>query len=147
MQNEDEEWVTMAERQQRFKELARNLLPQAGGALSAGSCEILARVYAHGQACTPHDLSRESGMKPEAVSRCLRALEASGCIERRRNPQDERGRIVVLTAHGLDELDANVKQILQPFYDLRRALGPRFDELFELIDAAADAAKEKGEMD
>ena len=74
------EWTDMARHQQQVKKVMRSLLPERKTALTASECELLAHLYLQPDQNTPVLLSQTSGMKKEAVSRCLKALYEKGCI-------------------------------------------------------------------
>ena len=58
--------------------------------LTSSECELLAHLYLKPEQNTPILLSQNSGMKKEAVSRCLKALCEKGCIRKHRQENDER---------------------------------------------------------
>ena len=128
------DWLQMLTYQQELHHFSRTLLAQSQKkTLTTSERELLARLYLAPHESTPLALSRGSGMKKEAVSRCLKALLEKGCIQKEKHPQDERSYILSLTEVGRDALRKNYGAILQPLYDLRRSMGPGFDTLFTLI--------------
>lgn len=136
------EWLQMLLYQQELHHFSRTLLSQSQKQnLTASERELLARLYLHKQGATPLALSKASGMKKEAVSRCLKALFKKGYIQKEKHPQDERSYILYLTETGQAELRQSYGAILQPLYDLRRRMGPDFDSLFSLICQANQQAE------
>ncbi len=131
------DWLQMLAYQQELHHLSRTLLSQGQKqTLTTSERELLARLYLEPAGSTPLSLSRSSGMKKEAVSRCLKRLFEKEFIIKERHPQDERSYILSLTEAGQAELRQNYGAILQPLYDLRRQMGPEFDTLFRLIHEA-----------
>lgn len=131
---EDIYWLQMLKYQQEFHHLSRALLSQSQKqTLTTSERELLARLYIKPDEITPLALSRSSGMKKESVSRCLKSLFEKGYIAKEKHPRDERSYTLHLTEIGQNELRQNYMAILQPFYDLRRKMGPEFDTLFQLI--------------
>ena len=98
------EWTDMVRCQQQMQKLMRALLPARGAALTASECELLACLYLRPDHNTPVLLSQASGMKKEAVSRCLKALYEKDCISKQRNEADERSYQLFITDTGLEEL-------------------------------------------
>lgn len=145
MDGDGRDWVEMARCRQELQRLARTLLPVGRQELSGSECEILARLFLRPEGCTPLELSRANGMKQEAVSRCLRSLSRKGCVERERNPSDERSRIIRLTDHGSEELRRGLEPMLKPFYRLSRGMGGQFDEMFRLIEIANEVERREGQ--
>ena len=84
------EWTDMAHYQQQLQKVVRTLLPARQSTLTASECELLARLYLNPGQNTPFLLSEESGMKKEAVSRCLKSLFEKGCVRNERQAEDER---------------------------------------------------------
>lgn len=60
--------------QQQMQKIIRALLPAGKSLLTASECELLAHLYLRPEENTPYLLSQGSGMKKEAVSRCLKSL-------------------------------------------------------------------------
>lgn len=140
------EWTDMMHYQQQMQKIMRSLLPVRKSALTSSECELLAHLYLKPEQNTPILLSQNSGMKKEAVSRCLKALCEKGCIRKHRQENDERSYQLFITETGLAELKKGYESILQPFYDLWRSAGKDF-EIF-MRDAEKLAAHlEKGEED
>jgi DNA-binding MarR family transcriptional regulator len=67
--------------------------------------ECLALVFFKGLA-TPSELSRYAGLTSGATTMMLDRLERAHLIERRPNPQDRRGTLIVLTNERTKELSA-----------------------------------------
>lgn len=69
------EWTDMMHYQQQIQKIMRALLPTRKSILTASECELLARLYLNPECNTPVLLSQGTGMKKEAVSRCLKSLD------------------------------------------------------------------------
>ena len=84
------------------------------------------------------DLVQRSGLTKQAVQQFIDELVADGIVERIRDPEDGRGRIVVFTARGRQVLaDANaVKQRVEERF--RRKLGA--ERFRQLVGALKDLA-------
>ncbi len=131
------EWLQMLAYQQELQHLYRTLSSQSQKqTLTTSERELLARLYLEPNDSTPLSLSRSSGMKKEAVSRCLKRLVEKEFIKKEKHPKDDRSYVLYLTEAGEDELRQNYGAILQPLYDLRRLMGDEFDDLFKLIHDA-----------
>lgn len=133
----------MVHYQQHLQKIMRSLLPVRKSALTASECELLAHLYLQPEQNTPILLSQGSGMKKEAVSRCLKALYEKSCIRKQRQTTDERSYQLSITETGLVELKKGYESILQPFYDLWRSSGEDFEAFMHYADKLA-AHIEKG---
>ena len=138
------EWTDMMHYQQQMQKIIRSLLPVRKSILTASECELLARLYLQPEKNTPALLSQGSGMKKEAVSRCLKTLYEKKCIRKQRQTSDERSYQLFITETGLAELKKGYESILQPFYDLWWASGEDFEEFMRCADKLA-AHIEKGQ--
>lgn len=67
--------------------------------------ECLALIFFRGLA-TPSELARYTGLTSGATTAMLDRLENARLIERRPNPQDRRGTLIVLTDERTDELSS-----------------------------------------
>ena len=123
--------------QQQMQKIMRSLLPVRQSALTASECELLARLYLQPEKNTPVLLSQGSGMKKEAVSRCLKSLYEKKCIRKERQTADERSYRLYITENGLAELRKRYESILQPFYDLWRSAGEDFETFMRCADKLA----------
>lgn len=133
----ENDWVQMLTFLQELHHFSRALLTQGQDrTLTASELELLSRLYMQSEESTPLELSRQSGMKKEAVSRCLKQLYEKGFITKDRHPRDERSYILSLTDSGRAALGENYGPILQPLYALRRSMGDELDTLFHLIRKA-----------
>lgn len=133
----DPNWLHMLMYLQELHHFSRALLAQGQKrTLTASELELMSRLYLQTEESTPLALSRQSGMKKEAVSRCLKQLFEKGFIQKDRHPQDERSYILSLTEAGKVALRENYGPILQPLYDLQRNMETEFDTLFRLIEKA-----------
>ena len=130
-------WLQMLAFQQELHHFSRALLIQGQKrSLTSSELELLSRLYLQTEGSTPLVLSRQSGMKKEAVSRCLKQLFEKGLIEKYKHPQDERSYLLSLTESGKAALRENYGPILQPLYDLQRSMDSEFNVLFHLIKKA-----------
>ena len=131
------DWLQMLSYLQKLHRLSRTLLVhEKKQTLTNSEQELLLLLYMYPDDNTALALSRRSGMKKEAVSRCIKQLLEKQCIERKKHPLDERSYILSLSETGNTELQKNYRLILQPLYELRRQMGVSFDELFSLIAKA-----------
>ena len=134
---EEPNWTQMLECLQELHHFQRAMLVQGQKQpLTASELELLSQLFAQGAPITPMELSRLTGMKKEAVSRCLRQLLEKGYIEKKQHPADERSHVISLTEPGLQAMEACYGPILRPIYALRRSMGEDFDRLFRLIGEA-----------
>lgn len=131
------EWTDMIHHQQQIQKIMRALLPVGRAALTASECELLAHLYLRPEQNTPVLLSQGSGMKKEAVSRCLKSLYEKNCIRKERSTTDERSYQLFITEIGLEELKKGYESILQPFYDLWRSAGEDFEMFMYYADRLA----------
>lgn len=138
------EWTDMMHYQQQMQKVIRALLPLRKSLLTASECELLAHLYLRPEENTPVLLGKSSGMKKEAVSRCLKSLYEKNCIRKQRQTKDERSYQLFLTETGLAELRKGYESILQPFYDLWRSSGEDFEAFMSYADKLA-AHIEKGQ--
>ena len=138
------EWTNMMHYQQQMQKIMRSLLPVRKFLLTASECELLANLYLKPEQNTPVLLSQRSGMKKEAVSRCLKSLYEKNCIRKERQTTDERSYQLFITETGLAELKKGYESILQPFYDLWRSSREDFEAFMYYADRLA-AQIEKGQ--
>lgn len=138
------EWTDMMHFQQQLQKVMRSLLPLRKSLLTASECELLAHLYLQPEQNTPVLLSQNSGMKKEAVSRCLKSLYEKECIRKQRQETDERSYRLFITETGLAELKEGYESILQPFCDLWRSSSEDFEAFMYYADKLA-AHIEKGQ--
>lgn len=138
------EWTDMMHFQQQLQKVMRSLFPLRKSLLTASECELLAHLYLQPEQNTPVLLSQSSGMKKEAVSRCLKSLYEKECIRKQRQETDERSYRLFITETGLAELKKGYESILQPFYDLWRSSSEDFEAFMYYADKLA-AHIEKGQ--
>ena len=131
------EWTDMMHYQQQVQKVMRSLLPMRKSVLTASECELLARLYLQPEQNTPILLSQGSGMKKEAVSRCLKTLYEKNCIRKQRQTVDERSYQLFITETGLAELKKGYESILQPFYDLWHSSSEDFEAFLHYADKLA----------
>lgn len=140
-------WQDMIQNQQMLCQFSRSmLLHQQKQYLTGSERELLACVYLHPDGCTPLFLSKITGMKKEAVSRCLKQLLQKECITKNKKSADERSYEISLTEKGEKALGNDYEIQLQPFYDLYRAMGEEFSELFHLIAKANKSLSDREEI-
>lgn len=133
----DINWQEMLSNQQTLYQFSRTILSHTQKQfLTASERELLAWIYLHPTNCTPLLLSKMSGMKKEAVSRCLKQLFQKECIEKKKLDTDERSYYISLTEKGEKELKRDYEILLQSFYDLYREMQDDFILLFSLISKA-----------
>lgn len=123
--------------QQQMQKIMRSLLPVRKFLLTASECELLAHLYLKPEQNTPVLLSQSSGMKKEAVSRCLKSLYEKNCIRKERQTTDERSYQLFITETGLAEFKKGYESILQPFYDLWRSSREDFEAFMYYADRLA----------
>lgn len=128
------EWTQVMHYQQQMQRLVRLLLPQKAGRLTASEWELLSWLYLKPGQNRPNLLSQCSGMKKEAVSRCLKSLYEKGYIAKQPQPGDERSYCLTLTDLGLEELKNQCEANLDPYYELMRGVGHNFVELLAQVD-------------
>lgn len=141
------EWMDMVYYQQQVQKLSRLLLPSKQANLTSSECELLAWLYLDAEQNTPVLLSQRSGMKKEAVSRCLKRLLEKDCIRKEKQLHDERSYKIYLTETGVSELKKGCEIILQPFYDLWRSTGTDFEQFLQYTDkiiSHIEANKQEG---
>lgn len=131
------DWQEMLTIHQEFNQFARVMLVKMQKEfLTSSERELLAWIYLTQDNCTPLYLSKVSGMKKEAVSRCLKSLYEKGCIQREKKSTDERSYSLSMTKEGEQALQNDFQIMLQKFYDLYRKMGTDFEVLFHLISKA-----------
>lgn len=136
-------WMDMVYYQQQVQKLSRLLLPAKQTTLTVSECELLAWLYLEQEQNTPVLLSQRSGMKKEAVSRCLKSLLEKNCIRKEKQHQDERSYKIYLTDTGIAELKKGYEIILQPFYDLWRSAGTDFEAFLRCTDKIVSHIEQK----
>ena len=109
------EWTDMIHYQQQMQKIMRALLPEHKSVLTVSECELLAHLYLRPEQNTPVLLSQGSGMKKEAVSRCLKTLYEKNCISKQRNTADERSYQLFLTETGGNHLSPSLRTASSPF--------------------------------
>lgn len=130
-------WTQMIHYQQQFQKLSRCLLSAQKLPLTPSECELLAWLYFHPEENTAQMLVQKSGMKKEAVSRCLKNLYKKECLSKSIDPSDERHHLLYVTEQGKTQLSLCYEKILQPFYTLLHTVGDDFEQLLQLIDRTA----------
>ena len=119
---------------QKIADAGDAYLTQTGASLSARSTSALA-VIARGEGVTVSEISRALGYSHQAVAKSVAAMERAGLVSSQACPQDNRKRILSLTAAG--QAEADVVQQLAEAAEI--ALGEAFAEigvdLFEAMRA------------
>lgn len=138
-------WMDMVYYQQQVQKLTRLLLPAKQNTLTVSECELLAWLYLEPEQNTPVLLSQRSGMKKEAVSRCLKSLLEKNCIRKEKQTQDERSYKIYVTDIGAEELKKGYEIILQPFYDLWRSAGEDFEAFLQYTDKIVSHIKKEAQ--
>lgn len=128
------DWTDMVRYQQQVQKITRLLIPSKQNYLTTSECEILAWLYLNQEQNTPILLSQNTGMRKEAVSRCLKSLADKKCISKIKQTDDERSYKIILTENGISELQKGYQAILQPFYDLWRSAGTDFEDFLKSVD-------------
>lgn len=82
----------------------QNAVDQWAG-LNATDMECLKLLFVKGIA-TPSELAKHTGLTSGATTAMLDRLENAGLIERRRNPEDRRGTLVVPQEKGVEKVAA-----------------------------------------
>lgn len=131
------DWLKMLAFHQELHQFSRMMLMQKQKQfLTSSERELLAWIYLQKKECTPLSLSEMSGMKKEAVSRCLKGLYEKSCIQKIKKVTDERSYDLFITEKGEKILKRDYEILLQSFYDLYRDMGENFEDLFNLISMA-----------
>jgi DNA-binding MarR family transcriptional regulator len=82
--------------------LFRNLVGESLG-VNVTDMECLGLLFHQGVA-TPSELARHTGLSSGATTAMLDRLEKGGLIERRPNPDDRRGSLIVLNQAGMEKV-------------------------------------------
>src|SRR3972149_7490121 len=91
--------------------LFRNAMSEWAG-LNVTDMECLRLLFLKGIA-TPSELARHTGLTSGATTAMLDRLEKSGLIERRPNPDDRRGTLIVLLDSGKEKVGPWVSSVRQ----------------------------------
>ncbi|WP_432924370.1 MarR family winged helix-turn-helix transcriptional regulator [Microbispora sp. CA-135349] len=86
-------WVAVSRLVRRLREL------DTEGDLSSGQVSVLARLAKHGPA-SASELAAAERVRPQSMAVIVQALERAGLVERHRDPEDGRRRLVTLTELG-----------------------------------------------
>jgi DNA-binding MarR family transcriptional regulator len=127
----------------RRAEATRRATPNAGHrALDRAAYVILRQLDAHGDT-NVGALAVLLGLDGSTVTRQVAAMERDGLVERRRDPTDGRGTVIVATPHGQSRL-RQVRQARAELYEQiladwstqdRRTLAVMLHRLNESLDA------------
>ncbi|MGA7672372.1 MAG: MarR family transcriptional regulator [Nitrolancea sp.] len=88
------------------------------------------------------DLAHKLGMTPQGASKFVIELEGLGYVRRRVDPDDQRNRMVELTEHGWDGINATRRIRVEINEDARALLGEA--DTTQLIDALRRLAEQTG---
>ena len=139
------DWTEMMLYQHQMRKLTRLMFPEKKGNLTSSEWELLSLLYENPNRNTPILLSKRSGMKKEAVSRCLKSLYKKGYVTRENHHCDERSYCLFLTDTGTEELKKECLAVLTPFYNLLRNIGADFVELLQCADRVVNKMENKSE--
>lgn len=98
-------------RLERLMELRRVEILEPLG-LTSGDVDVLASLYRNPDGQRPRDLRQSMLIGSGTLTARLDRLEADGLLERRPDPEDRRGRVLVLTARGRRLVPQVVGQLL-----------------------------------
>jgi DNA-binding MarR family transcriptional regulator len=110
--------------------LFRNLIGDRLG-VNVTDMECLGLLFFKGIA-TPSELARHTGLSSGATTAMLDRLERSGLIERRPNPEDRRGTLIVLVHSGAEKIGRWFSSVRQAQSEL--VGGYSEDELLVIAD-------------
>lgn len=82
--------------------LFRNMVGERLG-VNVTDMECLGLLF-HKKTATPSELAKHTGLSSGATTAMLDRLEKSGLIERRPNPNDRRGTLIVLVKSGMEKV-------------------------------------------
>lgn len=93
--------------------ILRRLLSREAAALGLheGEWGVLVHLHRSGEGMSQKELARLLGHSPNAVVRVLSNLEASGLVERLLDPEDGRGRRIVLREKGRHVTNALIARV------------------------------------
>ncbi len=136
------DWKEMCCYWHTFQLFSRTMLShKSKTALTTGEIGILSLLYLH-QPLTPVQLSKQTGMKIESISRILKPLLLKGYLTKQKSCEDERSYLFSLTEDGCNLLRNDYKQLLLPLYELKEKMGDDFDRMVCLIGTANQYLKE-----
>lgn len=132
-------------RVERLLEVRRMEVLRADG-LTTADIDVLASLWRHPRGQRPRDLRRTMMVGSGTLTPRLDRLEANGWLERRPDPDDLRGRLLVLTAKGRRHVPRLVRRLLDVENDalasVPRAVAGRLvadlAQLLTSIDPAPD---------
>lgn len=93
--------------------ILRRMLSREAAALGLheGEWGILVHIHRSGEGMSQKELARLLGHSPHAVVRVLSNMEASGLVERQIDPEDARGRKIVLREKGRALAEALIARV------------------------------------
>ena len=134
---QDINWLDMLSYKEELHALSRALLTQNQKIqITNSEMEILSLIYLYPDKATPLELSVQSGMKKEAVSRTLKQLFEKEYVTKIRNKDDERSYHLILSKKGNAILNESYSLILKPFYTLAKLMGDDFMTMINLLKEA-----------
>ena len=130
------DWKDMSRCMHEIQRFSRNMLAhQKKKTLNTSELSILSLLFVKNK-MTPLNLSRDTGMKIESVSRTLKLLSEKKYVQMEKSKEDERIHLFSLTADGNAELNQNYEIMLSQLYYLERNMGNDFVLLAKLIAKA-----------
>ena len=127
---------------ERLQADTQQIIDRSGISIQAGQCPMLAAIGRH-EAMTIGDLAEAVGISQPGVTRTISQLVTQGLVEMRTSEEDQRRKLVSLTAAGHDfveyahrELWPKIEAAVQ---DLCAELsGPLLDQLAGIEDGLAE---------
>lgn len=113
------------------EELFDTLAEQGHPGLRPQHGAVLAYLDAEGSRAT--DLARSSGQHKQVVGKLIDELETLGYVERRPDPSDRRAKLIVPTAHGLDQMSRSDAILAAIEHRHTHAIGPDVYAEFERL--------------
>lgn len=96
---------------------------------------VLRTIGKHPEGLNQNTIASEVGIRPQSLSELIGKLEGDGLIERRRNPQDKRETMIVLTRKGIERNEEVRKQQRQQAEEMFSTLSAEeVDSLRVMVD-------------
>jgi len=121
--------------------------PFAAAALHGGDFDVLSALRRSGTPIRPHALSASLLVTTGAITKRLDRLEAAGLIERQESAQDGRGKLVLLTAAGLELTDRLIEQHLANQRHLLSPLTPHERQTLQSLLGRLTADLEEADLE
>ncbi|MCW2759221.1 MAG: transcriptional regulator, MarR family [Nocardioidaceae bacterium] len=93
----------------------------SGHPIKPSHSAVFAQIRPGGSRLT--ELAAGANMTPQSMGQIVDELEQLGYVERQPDPSDRRAKLIVLTAHGRDAVDAGESAVSGLEEDLDRVLG------------------------